>query len=50
MIASPFGERMLVEFPLWVIAWISSMVSYITLVGPITGIAQAAEKMNEEES
>lgn len=49
MIASPFGGRMLGEFPLWVIAWVSSMVSYFALVGPIIGLAKVAKEKNEEE-
>ena len=49
MIASPWGGRTLGEFPLWVIAWVSSMVSYLALVGPIIGIAEAAKEKSDEE-
>lgn len=49
MIASPWGGRTLGEFPLWVIAWVSSMVSYLALAGPICGIAEAAKEAKEEK-
>lgn len=49
MIASPWGGRTLGEFPLWVIAWVSSMVSYLALVGPIIGIAEAAKEAKEDK-
>lgn len=49
MIASPLGGRTLGEFPLWVISWVSSMVSYLALVGPINGIAEAVKEKNDEE-
>lgn len=49
MIASTWGGRTLGEFPLWVIAWVSSMVSYLALVGPIIGIADAAKEKSDEE-
>lgn len=49
MIASPLGGRTLGEFPLWVIAWVSSMVSYLALAGPIIGIADAAKEAKDKD-
>ena len=49
MIASPLGGRTMGEFPLWVIAWVSSIVSYLALAGPINGIAEAAKEKSDEE-
>lgn len=48
MTASPLGGRMLGEFPLWIISWVSSMVSFIALTDPILGLAQAAKKAAKE--
>ena len=49
MIASPWGGRTLGEFPLWVIAWVSSMVSYLALADPIIGIAEAAKEEKDKD-
>ena len=49
MIASPWGDKMLGEFPLGIISWVSSMVSYLALAGPINGIAQAAKEEKDKD-